>query len=170
MGDPYGYESIYNSSCGYGYNGKQLSSPSKSIHSTGSGSASIQPTPPPHHYISSYRAKNSLSKRTGSKMAARTATSSSSSSCSSSLDRNGGMSDPCQRLQALLKQRYRHLYDNRPTISWCPDFHPPVGQMIFSLARDSSWEKGSATPQRPNLRPIPLPGIFSEDRVNILSN
>lgn len=37
--------------------------------------------------------------------------------------------------------------------------------MIFSLARDSSWEKGSATPQRPNLRRIPLHGIFSEDRV-----
>jgi hypothetical protein len=65
----------------------------------------------------------------------------------------------------ILKQRYQQLCDSLPAVPWCPDFHPPVRQMIFSLARDSSWEKGTATPQRPNLRRIPLHGIFAEDRV-----
>jgi hypothetical protein len=150
------YESIYNSSVGYGCNG-QLS-PSKSIHSTVSS-----PSTQPHHYISSYRvARTSLSRRTGSKVAA-AVTSASSSSSSSTLDRVGV--DPCHRLQMILKQRYQQLCDSLPAVSWCPDFHPPVRQMIFSLARDSSWEKGTATPQRPNLRRIPLHGIFAEDRV-----
>lgn len=149
------YESIYNSSVSYGCNG-QLS-PTKSIHSAASTSSPSQP----HHYISSYRiARTSLSRRTGSKVAA--TTSASSSSSSSTLDRVGV--DPSHRLQTILRQRYQKLCDSLPAVSWCPDFHPPVRQMIFSLARDSSWEKGTATPQRPNLRRIPLHGIFAEDR------
>ena len=136
------------------------------------------PTPPspsvnqqqqPHHYISSYRARASLSRRAGAKAAAAL---SSSSSSSSTIDRPSllGSLDPCLRLQTLLKTRYRHVCDDRPPVPWCPDFQPPIGKLIFSLARDSSWEKGTSTPrqqqqQRPSLRRIPLPGIFAEDRV-----
>lgn len=151
------YESIYGgSSCGYGCNG-QLS-PTKSTKSP-----SVSSPSQPHHYISSYRARASLSRRTGSKVAAAATSASTSSSSSSTLDRVGV--DPCQRLQLILKQRYQQLCDTHCGVSWCPDFRLTVRQMVFSLARDSSWEKGTATPQRPNLRRIPLHGIFAEDRV-----
>ena len=115
----------------------------------------------PHHYISSYRARASLSRRAGAKAAAAL---SSSSSSSSTLDRPSllGSFDPCLRLQALLKTRYRQLCDDRPPVSWCPDFTPTIGQLVFSLARDSTPRQQQ---QRPSLRRIPLPGIFAEDRV-----
>jgi len=173
LSDHYGYDSIYNSSV-YGFVGAV--SPTKSNHSAGSIMSS--PTPPspnvtpqqqqqPHHYISSYRARASLSRRAGAKAAAAL---SSSSSSSSTIDRPSllGSLDPCLRLQTILKTRYRQLCDDRPPVPWCTDFQPPVGQLIFSLARDSFWEKGTSTPrqqQRPSLRRIPLPGIFAEDRV-----
>ena len=74
--------------------------------------------------------------------------------------------DPVARFQNVLKQRYRQLADDRSAVSWCPDFQPAVRQMIFSLARDSSWEKGGQMPKMgPNLRRIPLHAVLADDRV-----
>ena len=59
------------------------------------------------------------------------------------------------------------LVDNRHVMEWCADFKPSVKQMVFSLARDSSWEKGGQkTNISPSLRKIPLHAILAEDRVH----
>lgn len=134
-----------------------LSSPTKSIQSTSSSSQQ------PHHYISSYRAKASLSKRSGAKAAGLAY--SPSSSASAGLDRAG--QDPVGKLQALLKQRYQRLADERPVLPWCHDFRPPLRNLVFGLARDASWEMGASAGGTPNLRRIPLHGLLAEDRVSL---
>jgi len=112
-------------------------SPSKS---TKSGLSTCSPVLA-HHYISSVRA-------------------SMRGSASSTPER-----DPCVRLQLLLKKRYLQLSLNRPVIAWCPDFQPPVRQMMFNLARDSSWEKAAQSlHSNPTLRKIPIHAILADDR------
>ncbi len=121
-----GYESIYNNSVSYGYGGSLLNSPTKSINSVPSVS------PQPHHYISSYRARSSLSRKTGSKAAAAFAAASaaaSNGSTSSSVTLDRGHSDLSFRLAASLRQRYQQLCDDLPATSWCPEFRPHVRQM-----------------------------------------
>lgn len=155
------YESIYNNSCGYGVINGSMSSPTKSTQS-----ACSTPVQQPHHYISSYRAKASLSKRSGAKAAG--LTHSPSSSSSAGLDRAG--QDPVAKLQSLLKQRYQKLTDERPLLAWCDDFRPPLRSVVFGLARDASWEMGTASGGPPNLRRIPLHGLLAEDRVILSSS